>query len=51
MSRYYDPGKARNNAFEGMQFEDKFLADIGHKTATSGYFQCFFRFKVTKALI
>ena len=38
MSRYYEPGKARNIAFEAMLFEENFLADIGHKTATSGYF-------------
>ena len=37
----YEPTQARNITFEGKQFDGKFLADLGHKMATSGYFQGF----------
>ena len=37
----YESTQARNTTFEGKQCEVKFLADLGDKMATSGYFQGF----------
>ena len=50
MSGYYEPTQAYNTTIEGKQCEGKFVADLGHKMATSGYFRVslqLFRFKVT----
>ena len=47
MSEKFESTQARNTLFEGKWCEDKFLSNLGHKMATSGYFSQFFRFKVT----
>ena len=41
MSGNFESTQARNTLFEGKQCEDKFLSDLGHKMAKSGYFQGF----------
>ena len=38
MSGNFKSTQARNTFIEGKKFEDKFLSDLGHKMATSGYF-------------
>ena len=37
----YEPTQARNTTFDGKYCGGKFLADLGHKMATSGCFQGF----------
>ena len=37
----YEPTQVRNTTFEGKYCEGKVLADLGHKMATSDYFQGF----------
>ena len=41
MSGNCEPTQARNTTFKGKQCEGKFLVELGHKMATSGYFQGF----------
>ena len=38
MSGNFESTQARNTLFEGKKCEGKFLSDLGHKMATSGYF-------------
>ena len=41
MSGNFESMQVRNTLFEGKKCEGKYLADLGHKMATSGYFRGF----------
>ena len=41
MSGNYESTQATNTTFEGKQCEGKFLINLGHAMAASGYFQGF----------